>query len=161
TATSARSTAASLAHAPAAAIRCIWSNSPRSPKPKSRNTPLMDCGRVRSCPPAGNYDDAPAPGPASGFEQLFGNLDGVESRALEELIAANPEAKAVFHCAIFADASDLAIVAFGHVERQRIFVFGRFVHQVQTRRFLQDFARRFHRDRLLEFGADRDGMRAI
>src|SRR6185436_8958825 len=68
------------------------------------------------------------------LQQLFGNLHRVERRALQELIAAYPEAKAVVQRAILPDAADFAIVFLRREQRHRVaFVLG-LIHQVDTGR---------------------------
>jgi len=54
--------------------------------------------------------------------QKLGDLDGVESGAFEELVAADPEGEAVFHGAVAAEAAGEAIVLSSTVERHRVAV---------------------------------------
>ena len=104
-----------------------------------------------SCPPLFT-----SPGPPA--EQLLGYLDGIERRALEELVAGDPKAQAVVHRAVFANPAHGAIVLFRLVEREGIFAFGRVVDDLQAGRLPEHGQRRFDRRRLLELGAHRNGM---
>src|SRR5437660_8098492 len=53
-------------------------------------------------------------------QQFFRDLHRVERGAFEQLVAGNPETKAVVQRAIPADAPDLAIVPPGHIKPQWI-----------------------------------------
>src|SRR4051794_32650988 len=59
----------------------------------------------------------------------FGDLDGVQRGALEKLIARHPKRQTVIKSAIASYASNLAIVLACNIERHRIFVRTRFIHQ--------------------------------
>ena len=63
------------------------------------------------------------------LEQLLANLHRIESRAFKELIAGHPETQPVVHRAILADTAHSAIVLLGHVEWQRVLIFGRFIDE--------------------------------
>ena len=59
------------------------------------------------------------------FEQLFSNLNGIERRAFEELVARDPESQAVFERAIAAQTAHGAIILVGLVQRLRILILRR------------------------------------
>ena len=47
------------------------------------------------------------------LQEFFCDLNRVQRGTLEELVADDPEAEAIIEGAVFADAADLAVVAFG------------------------------------------------
>src|SRR6185436_2789833 len=68
------------------------------------------------------------------LHQLFRNLHGVERGAFQQLIARNPEAKAVFQSDVFADAADLTVVLLRRVKRHRILFLLRVIHDIKAGR---------------------------
>src|SRR2546430_9145210 len=68
------------------------------------------------------------------LKQLFRDLDRIQRGAFEQLIAADPEAKAVVQRAIFADAANLAVVFFSRVKRHGILLLLRVIHDIQPGR---------------------------
>src|ERR1035437_4597543 len=95
------------------------------------------------------------------LHQLFGNLDGVEGGALEELVAGDPAAEAVLQRAVLAEAADGAVVFVRLVKREWILALGGIVDDVQAGRFLQHRQRGFDRRGLLELGTDCHRVRSI
>src|SRR5438552_10615492 len=117
---------------------------PASPTTRSsqRKRPSPDIGKVST-------------------EQLFSNLNGIERRAFEELVARNPEGQAILERTITTQPADGAIVLLGLVKRLRILILGWFVDDLQARRFAEHLVGRFDRDGLVELSVHGYRVRAI
>ena len=68
----------------------------------------------------------------SDLQQIFGNLYGVESRTLANLVTAEPEGQTTVVCQILADTSYIDIVLAGSIERHRIDEVGWIILQSDT-----------------------------
>src|SRR5262245_19370098 len=81
--------------------------------------------------------------------ELLRDLNRVQRRSFEELVARDPESEAVIQGTIVTQPADLAVVALGAIKRQRVLVFPRLIHELDARRFGQNIARTVERHRLL------------
>jgi len=95
-----------------------------------------------------------------GLEE-FGDLDGVEGGAFEELIACDPEGEAVIEGAIEAEAADLAEVFFGGVDGEGVDGAGGVVEELEAGGAGEGVAGIGEGDLAFEFGVDGDAVGAI
>jgi hydrogenase maturation factor len=72
----------------------------------------------------------------------FGDLNGIQGGAFEQLVAANPEGDAIFHSTIAAETTGEAIVLSGTIERHGISI----LHKLEARRILKSCAGVLERD---------------
>ena len=64
--------------------------------------------------------------------EAFGNLDGVESSTLADLIANNPDVHAVIASEVLADTTDVDVVRAHEIERHRVDVVCRIVAELEA-----------------------------
>src|SRR5262245_59411227 len=110
-----------------------------APAAITRTMPLLLClalGSV-SCPsrclPLG--DDQLA------IDQRFGDLDGVECRALAQVVGHHPHCEPVLNRRILADAADIGGVLAGAFDRRHVAARLALVDHQAARRIAQDLAR--------------------
>ena len=92
--------------------------------------------------------------------KVFRDLEGIQGRALQKLIAANPECQTVIKGRIQSDSPYLAIVSAGTIQWHRILFQVHVVKNFETRELGKHIARICNGDRPLKIGMNRNGMRA-
>ena len=95
------------------------------------------------------------------LDHVLGNLQGVESSAFANLVAADPEVQAVLDGLVLADAADFDIVLAGREERHRVDLLGRVVANDGTREGVDGLAGRLNADLILELDVDGLGVAAV
>ena len=70
-------------------------------------------------------------------EQFFRYLNGVQGRPFAQIIGNDPEVQAIIHGIVLADAADKGVVLPLRVERERIFVIGEVIDDLDTWRLAQ------------------------
>ena len=94
------------------------------------------------------------------FDEVFGNLNGVEGCALANLVADEPERQAVGVGEVFADATHIDGVFAGEEEGHAIFLLLGVVHQDEAFAFGNCLANVCHCQRFFRFDPDGFGVGA-
>ena len=93
---------------------------------------------------------ADAAGPCSLLGQQFRDLDAVGGSALADLVAAAPEAEAIFVGQVGTDTSHIDDVLAGGIQRHGVLLVGQVIHQLHAGGILQHLPGLLHGDGTVE-----------